>query len=72
MKLAQRLGPDGRPETLIETRGEGGNGIIPPSPPACPPLNRPYVLLQEDLASTPTITPEQRTMLLNGTRSFNQ
>ena len=32
MKLAQRPGPDGRPETLIETRGEGGLYLCAPRP----------------------------------------
>src|SRR5262249_50035827 len=62
LKLAQRLGPDGRPEVLIETRGERGYAIIPPSPAACHPLKRPYVVLQGDLAAIPAITPEERTL----------
>jgi hypothetical protein len=72
LKLAQHLGPDGRPVTLIETRGEGGYTIIPPSPPACHPLQRPYMLVQGDLAAIPTITAQQRLILLNAARSFNQ
>lgn len=70
-KLAQRLIADDRPETLIETRGEGGYAIIPPSPPACHTLNQPYVQLRGDLAAIPIITPEERTILLNAARSFN-
>lgn len=36
-KLAQRYGLDGTPETLVETRGEGGYAIVPPPhPPATP------------------------------------
>lgn len=42
--LAQRPGPEGRLDTLIETRGERGYAIIPPSPPACHPRQRPSVL----------------------------
>jgi Bifunctional DNA primase/polymerase, N-terminal len=71
-KLAQCLNADGRPETLIETRGEGGYAITPPSPPACHPLNKPYILLHGDLAAIPTFTPEERTILLNAARSFNE
>lgn len=71
LKLAQRLGLDGWPETLIETRGEGGYAIIPPSPSACHPLRQPYVLLQGDLARIPAITPTERQCLLNAARTFN-
>jgi len=71
LKLAQRLNPDGRPEILIETRGEGGYAIIPPSPPRCHPLQRSYVLLCGDLAAIPTITAEERRLLLNAARTFN-
>ena len=70
-KLAQRLTADGQPETTIETRGEGGYAIIPPSPPACHPLRRPYVLLRGDLAQIPTITPAERQLLLNAARTFH-
>jgi putative DNA primase/helicase len=70
-KLAERLDQYGKPITLIETRGQGGYAIIPPSPPACHPLNKPYVLLRGDLATIPTITREERTILLNAARSFN-
>jgi putative DNA primase/helicase len=71
LKLAQRLGLHGQIETLIETRGEGGYAIVPPSQPACHPSNRPYVLLQGDLATIPVITPDERTALLHVARTFN-
>jgi Bifunctional DNA primase/polymerase, N-terminal len=72
LKLAQRSNAEGRPETLIETRGEGGYAIIPPSPPQCHPLGRPYRLLQGDLAGIPMRTTQgERTILLNAARSFN-
>jgi hypothetical protein len=71
LKLAQRLRPDGRPETMIETRGEGGYAIIPPSPPRCHALRRPYMLLRHDLAAIPVISSEARTLLLNAARAFN-
>jgi putative DNA primase/helicase len=70
-KLAQALDTDGKPTTLIETRGLGGYAIIPPSPPACHPQNTPYVLLQGDLAQIPEITPEAREVLLNCGRTFS-
>jgi hypothetical protein len=72
LKLAQRLTGEGRPETLIETRGEGGYVIAPPSPPACHPLNRPYSILRGDLAAIPTVNSDERMILLNSARSFNK
>jgi hypothetical protein len=72
LKLAQRPNTEGRPETLIETRGEGGYAIIPPSPPQCHPLGKPYRLLRGDLAYIPSITPEERTILLNAARALNE
>jgi Bifunctional DNA primase/polymerase, N-terminal len=71
LKLAQDPGLDCKLKTLIETRGEGGYGIAPPSPPACHSSNRPYVLLHGDLTMIPTITPEERAILLNAARTFN-
>jgi len=71
LKLAQRRRPDGRPETLIETRGEGGYAIIPPSPPRCHALRRSYVLMRHDLAAIPIITSEARSLLLSAAGAFN-
>ncbi len=51
-------------ETLIETRGEGGYVVAPPS--------QGYTYIQGDPGKIPTITPEQRAILLNIARSFNQ
>ncbi len=62
-KLAQRRPTDAEVEagetrkaiTLIETRGEGGYVLIPPSPPACHPANKPYMLLEGVLHKIPTL-----------------
>ena len=70
-KLAQALDADGKPKTLIETRGLGGYTIIPPSPPACHPMNKSYALMQGDLTQIPEITPDERNILLNSARTFN-
>jgi putative DNA primase/helicase len=70
-KLAQVLGLDGKPQTLIETRGLGGYAIIPPTPPASHPLNKPYQLIQGDLTQIPEITADERDLLLNCARSFH-
>jgi hypothetical protein len=64
MKLAQRLGPDGRPQTLIETRGEGGLFLCAPSPG--------YELLQGDFTSLPRLTPDERDILLSAAWALNE
>lgn len=51
-------------ETLIETRGEGGYVVAPPSPG--------YKYLQGDPSIIPTITPEDRNRLFSIARSFNE
>jgi hypothetical protein len=50
--------------TTIETRGEGGLFLCDPSPG--------YKVIQGDLASPPTITPEQRELLLAVARAQNE
>ena len=70
-KLAQGLNVDGKPKTLIETRGLGGYALIPPSPPACHELHKPYVLIRGDLTQIPEITPDERDILLNCGRTFS-
>jgi hypothetical protein len=71
LKLAQRLGAHGTPETVIETRGEGGYAVAPPSPPACHPRHRAYQLLCGDLAAIPTISVGEHACLLQTARAFN-
>jgi len=51
-------------EIIIETRGEGGYVIAPPSPG--------YTYLQGNPINIATITPEEREILLNIGRSFNE
>jgi hypothetical protein len=63
LKLAQRQ-LDGRAETLIETRGEGGLFLCAPSPG--------YELLQGDLASPPVIEDSQRDILLSAAWALNE
>lgn len=62
----QKLATDPqRPKpTLIETRGEGGYIIAPPS--------RGYTSLQGDLGAVPTLTPTERDPLLAAARSFDR
>jgi len=68
-KLAQRKGKG--PEVMIETRGEGGYVLLPGSHPECHPSNQEYLLLQGNLAEIPTISGEERLLLLESARALN-
>ncbi len=63
-KLAVDPARPGGKYTLIETRGEGGYVLAPPSPG--------YTLLEGDLTQIPTLTPDQRTCLLDAARYFTR
>lgn len=58
------INPNERTKVLIETRGEGGYIVIAPSPG--------YELTQGSFLDIPEITPEERRVLLDTARSFNQ
>lgn len=51
-------------EVLIETRGEGGYVIAPPTPG--------YTYIQGEPGNIPTITPEERKILFSISKSFNE
>ena len=51
-------------ESLIETRGEGGQVVAPPSPG--------YKYIQGEPSIIPTITPEEREILFSIAKSFNE
>jgi hypothetical protein len=59
-------------KTLIETRGEGGFIICPPTAARYHPRGRGYAMLRGDLRAIPTITPDERTTLLYLATNFNQ
>jgi Bifunctional DNA primase/polymerase, N-terminal len=61
-------------KTLIEVKAEGGYCLIAPSPPRCHPSGRmyQYVTGSADLTAVPTITPEERLILLDAARSLSQ
>src|SRR5262245_36550336 len=67
-KLAQRA--DGA--TLIETRGEGGYVLAAGSPAACHSSGKLYRLVNGDLKAIPEITADEREILLDCARSFNE
>lgn len=60
LKLSVRLNKD----VLVETRGEGGYVVAPPTPG--------YTYLQGEPGTIPTITPEEREILFSIARSFNE
>jgi len=65
----QRLAPD----TLIETRGEGGYALVPGSPPECHELGLPYRQVSGPcLTAIPTIAAEEHRILWHVARSFNR
>jgi hypothetical protein len=68
----QKLAVDAQRQTMIETRGQGGYAVIPPSPAWCHPDHKPYELRQGDLTEIPTITADERTTLLNCARALNE
>jgi putative DNA primase/helicase len=68
----QKLALDVQRHTMLETRGAGGYALIPPSPAWCHPDHKPYELLQGDLADIPTITADERDVLLNCARALTQ
>jgi P4 family phage/plasmid primase-like protien len=62
-KLARRPGTDQPIEVLIETRGEGGYAVVPPSAGGVHPTGKPWTQHAGSPAGIPTITGEQRDML---------
>lgn len=71
-KLAQRLNATGRPEVLIETRGEGGYVIAVGSPASCHPSGKEYQFVDGDLQSVPVLSGDDRSFLLSMCKSFNE
>jgi hypothetical protein len=74
-KLGLQKLPDGsfgKIVTLIETRGPGGYALAPGSPVECHKLRRPYKLLGGSFGAIPTITPEEREIIMSCARSLNE
>lgn len=63
IKGAEKAKKNDSARVLIETRGEGGYVMVAPSPK--------YKVLQGDICDIPTITPEERNILLDTARIFN-
>jgi hypothetical protein len=68
--------PAGHPKkaTWIELKAEGGYCLVPPSPRRCHPRNKLYRLRDgsPDLTCVPVISCEERTIILEEARRFNQ
>jgi len=64
LKLAQRRLPDGQTVTLIETRGEGGLFLCAPTPG--------YTILQGDLGNLPSLSEDERDVLLSSAWELNE
>lgn len=65
----QKLAQLSHTETMIETRGEGGYALLPPS---LHPSGRHYELLSGRFSQIPQIDPEVRAHLLHCARRLNQ
>jgi|SRR5437667_5484644 len=72
LKLACRPLEGNRRKTLIETRGQGGFIIVAPSCGRVHPSGNPYKLILGRVSSIRTITREQRRLLLDSARTFDE
>ncbi|HEX5735977.1 MAG TPA: phage/plasmid primase, P4 family [Blastocatellia bacterium] len=59
-------------DILFETRGEGGYIVAPGSPLSVHPTGQPYRFIQGDVSDIPTITPDERELLLVLAASFDE
>ena len=76
-KLAQKIVVDQatancETKTIIETRGEGGYALIPPTPGHCHPTGRTYEFCTtRTLLDVQDISAQERDLLFEAARSFN-
>ena len=59
-------------KVLFETRGEGGYIVAPGSPLSVHPTGKPYRFIKGSAETIPTITPEDRALLLGLARALNE
>src|SRR5438552_6622246 len=71
-KLARCVGKDGKPKTLIETKGEGGYSVVAPSGGRVHETGGEYRLRSGGFETIATVTPEERAGLLDLARSFDE
>ena len=67
-----KLANNDQDETLIEIRGEGGYVIVAPTSGTVHPTGEPYTLLQGSIETIPTVTPEERQLLLDLAKSLDK
>lgn len=71
-RIADAASDKPKPKTVIETKGEGGYCLAPPSPDWCHPRQKCYLFAgDKDLTDVPTITAEERQILLDVAREFD-
>ena len=71
-KLAQRPDESGKPLPLIETRGQGGQFVAPPSHGPVHPTGKPWVVFKGSPASVVMITAEEYTGLHSVARTLDE
>src|SRR5262249_38676792 len=60
-------------KVVIEVKGQAGYCLAPPSPGHCHPSGRPYRYVSDnDLSQVPRISPEERQVLLDCARHFDE
>lgn len=67
----QKLAYDADNRIQIETRGQGGQALMPGSPDKTHPSGRPYRLLRGTFEAIPMITTPERNILIDAARGFD-
>jgi hypothetical protein len=69
---SEKLARDENNKALIETKGEGGYGVAPGSPPACHETGRSYIHIAGPPIGGAVISAEEREVLRRCARSFDR
>lgn len=70
--LARFVGDDGKPKALIQTRGEGGYAVLAPSNGKVHPSGGRYELVSGSIETIAEITPDERRLLWDLARAFDE
>lgn len=70
--VGEKLACNSEGEVRIEFRGQGHYIVAPGSPACVHRLNKPYKLVNGDLASVPTITSEERKLIHEAAKKFDE
>jgi hypothetical protein len=72
-RICDKSDVPGKFKVVIETRGEGGYALVPPSPPECHPTMRPYRYMRtQTLIDVPIVTSEERQLMFELARRQNE